>query len=199
MPLGSRIADVFRGDRLTREIDDEPREQHRRGGRAGSVPDEARRAFESLLQHRERSRDVRLIVWLDSLLADAIFGWRQFRKKVTSAAAILSLAPVIGACTAAFRLIDALLLRPMPLADASRLYVLSRQGLDWNGPPNLRWVGVSGISADARRSEGSSGVDRALLYGPCGFGLRRRPVMEKAHLQYVSGRCGFPVEMLRSE
>ena len=43
----------------------------------------------------------------ESLLADAVFGWRQIKKKkVTSAAAILSLALAIGACTAAFRLID---------------------------------------------------------------------------------------------
>ena len=52
------------------------------------------------MRHREESRDVRLIAWLDSLRADAIFGWRQLKKKkVTSAAAILSLALGIGACT----------------------------------------------------------------------------------------------------
>jgi hypothetical protein len=49
---------------------------------------------------------------IDSLRADASFGWRQLtKKKVTSGAAILSLALAIGACTSAFRLIDALLLR----------------------------------------------------------------------------------------
>jgi hypothetical protein len=37
--------------------------------------------------------DVRLIAWLDSLRADAVFGWRQLmKKKATSAAAVLSLA-----------------------------------------------------------------------------------------------------------
>ena len=61
--------------------------------------------------------------WLDSLRADAVFGWRQIlKKKTTSAAAILSLALAIGACTSAFRLIDALLLRPLPVAGSERLY-----------------------------------------------------------------------------
>ena len=41
------------------------------------------------------------------------------KKKVTSAAAILSLALAIGACTSAFRLIDALLLRPLPVRTRS--------------------------------------------------------------------------------
>ena len=57
-------------------------------------------------------------MWLDSLRADTIFGIRQLIKnKVSSGAAILSLALAIGACTSAFRLIDAVLLRPLPVAN----------------------------------------------------------------------------------
>jgi putative ABC transport system permease protein len=55
---------------------------------------------------------------------------------VTSAAAILSLALAIGTCMSAFRLIDALLLRPLPVAEPERLYVLSREGFGFNGKPN---------------------------------------------------------------
>jgi putative ABC transport system permease protein len=65
-------------------------------------------------------------VWLDSLRADAVFGWRQINKRrVTSAAAILSLGLAIGACTSAFRIIDALFLRPLPIANPGGLYGLS--------------------------------------------------------------------------
>ncbi|MGH9810993.1 MAG: multidrug ABC transporter substrate-binding protein, partial [Terriglobia bacterium] len=114
MSLWSRIANVFRTDRLTREIDEELTSHIEEALRQGRDPAEARRAFGSPLRQREESRDVRVIAWLDSLRADAIFGWRQLKKKkVTSAAAILSLALAIGACTSAFRLIDALLLRPL--------------------------------------------------------------------------------------
>ena len=74
--------------------------------------------------------------WLDSLRADAVFGWRQLRKnRVTSAAAILSLALAIGACTSAFRLIDALLLRPLPVAEPERLYAAVPAGIREASPP----------------------------------------------------------------
>jgi hypothetical protein len=35
---------------------------------------------------------------------------------------VLSLAAAVGACTSAFRLIDAMLLRPLPVSGAERLY-----------------------------------------------------------------------------
>ncbi len=100
MSLWSRIANVFRGDRLSREIDEELRSHIEEAIAQGRDPAEARRAFGSALRLREESRDVRVVAWLDSLRADAVFGWRQLKKrKVTSAAAILSLALAIGACT----------------------------------------------------------------------------------------------------
>ncbi len=129
MSLWSRIANVFRGNRLTREIDEEYRAHIAEATEMGREPAEARRAFGSALQLREASRDFRLLPWLDGLRADAVFGWRQIvKRKATSAAAILSLALAIGACTSAFRLIDALLLRPLPVASPASLYVLFRQG-----------------------------------------------------------------------
>src|ERR1700738_1702897 len=96
----SRIANVLRGDRLNREIDEELASHIEEAIAQGRDPAEARRAFGSALRQREESRDVRLIAWLDSLRADAIFGWRQLRKrKITSAGALLALALAIGACT----------------------------------------------------------------------------------------------------
>ena len=105
MSLWSRMANVFRGDGVSREIDEELESHIAEAIEQGREPAEARRAFGSVLHTREESRDVRLAVWLDSLRADAVFGWRQLmKKKATSAAAILSLALGIGACTSAFRL-----------------------------------------------------------------------------------------------
>src|SRR5437588_11057547 len=136
MSLWSRITNVIRGDRLSREIDEELQSHIEEAIQQGRDPDEARRAFGSPLRRREESRDVRLVVWLDSLRADAVFGWRQLKKnKVTSAAAILSLALAIGACTAAFRLIDAMLLRPLPVAYPEQLYSLARYGTGFEGKP----------------------------------------------------------------
>ena len=107
MSLWSRIANVFRRDSLNRDIEEELQSHLAEAIAEGRDPAEARRAFGPRLHHREKSRDIRLIPWLESLYADSVFGWRQIvKRKTTSAAAILSLALAIGACVAAFRLSD---------------------------------------------------------------------------------------------
>jgi hypothetical protein len=136
MSLWSRIASVFCSDRLNREIDEELKSHIQEAIERSSDPAEVRRAFGSTLRHREESREVRLLTWLDSLRADAVFGLRQLKKnKITSGAAILSLALAIGACTSAFRLIDALLLRPLPVVEPEGLYILSLHGAGFDGKP----------------------------------------------------------------
>src|ERR1700730_1153727 len=136
MSLWSRFANVFRGDHLRREIDEELQSHVQEAIEQGRDPAEVRKAFGSALRRRDESRDVRAIAWLDALRADAVFGWRQLMKrKVTSGAAILSLALAIGASTSAFRLIDALLLRPLPIADPERLYAVAFEGTGANGKP----------------------------------------------------------------
>src|SRR5712672_1475480 len=97
MSLWSRLANVFRGDRLSGEIDEEFRSHIQEGIEQGRDPAEVRKAFGSALRQRDESQDARAIAWLDALRADAVFGWRQLmKKKVTSAAAILSLALAIN-------------------------------------------------------------------------------------------------------
>lgn len=127
MSLWSRIANVFRRDSLDRGIEEELQSHLEEAIAEGRDPAEARRAFGGLLNHRESSRDIRLVPWLESLYADSVLGWRQIvKRKTTSAAAILSLALAIGACLAAFRLMDAMLWRPLPISAPERLYVFSR-------------------------------------------------------------------------
>src|SRR6185369_7914281 len=117
---------------------------------------------------------------MHSLASDVVFAWRRLRKsRVTSAAAVLSLALAIGACTSAFRLIDALLLRPLPIQDPARLFVLSRDGVDsWEYPlfRNLRTALED--HADLFAVSYAERVD--LTYGTY-------QEMEKAVVQYVSG------------
>ncbi|HLY18413.1 MAG TPA: ADOP family duplicated permease [Bryobacteraceae bacterium] len=134
MSLWTRLATALRPARATLELDEEFQSHIAEAIARGRDPAEARRAFGSALRRREESRDIRLAAWLDSLGADAVFGWRRLRKqKATSAAAILSLALAIGACTSAFRLIDALLLRPLPVAGADRLHVVAFEGAGADG------------------------------------------------------------------
>src|ERR1700722_390878 len=136
MSLWSRVANVFRGDRLNREIAEELESHIAEAIEQGRDPEEVRRALGRTARHQQQSRDVRVVAWLDSLRADVIFGWRQLKhNKVTSGAAILSLALAMGACISAFRLIDALLLRPLPVTEPERLHVVSFNGFGLGGKP----------------------------------------------------------------
>jgi predicted permease len=126
---------------------------------------------------------------LDSLRTDAAFGWRQlWKKKATSAAAILSLAVAIGACTSAFRLVDALLLRPLPVAEPERLYSVAFEGMGRNGklrtwdscsyPMFREWRGLVKGQAELIAISYTERADVT-------FGSDRE--MEKAYRQFVSG------------
>lgn len=188
MPFWSRIVNIARGDRMNRDIDEELHSHLEEAVGHGRDLAEARRAFGSALRYREQSRDLRLIPWLDSIRADAIFGWRQLMKrKVTSAAAILSLALAIGASTAAFRLIDALLLRPLPVAHPERLYAVAREAFfdgktqsfdGWAYPSFQLMRAAVKNQAELLAVSYTERVD--LTY-------KSDQEMEKAEVQYVSG------------
>jgi putative ABC transport system permease protein len=183
MSFISRLANVLRRDRLTREIDEELAGHIEEAVEQGRDPAEARRAFGSQLRQREASHDAKVVAWLDSLCADAVFGWRQIKKrKVTSAAAILSLALAIGACTAAFRLVDALLLRPLPVAAPDRLYALSRLGIGDGWEHTLFRQMRAAVKDQAELIAVSIDISR-----PMDLSYGSGQEMEKANLQFVSG------------
>jgi predicted permease len=130
-----------------------------------------------------------MLSWLDSVRADAVFGWRQLmKKKATTAAAVLSLALAIGACVSAFRLIDALLLRPLPVADAARLYSVAFSGAGADGKSMVydscsypMFVRMREAVKEQAELIAVSYADRAdLTYGS-------DEETEKAYRQYVSG------------
>src|ERR1051325_11331636 len=99
MSIWSRVANVFRGDHTSREIDEEFAAHVQEATEAGRDPEEVRKAFGSVLRQREASLDIRLLGWLDSLRADVVFGWRLLtNSKATSAVAILLLGLAIGSC-----------------------------------------------------------------------------------------------------
>ena len=189
MSLWSRIANVVRWRSLSREIDEEVQSHIEEAVEHGRDPAEARTAFGSALRYSEESRDIRLIPWLESLRADAVFGWRQLiKRKVTSAAAILSLALAIGACTGAFRLIDALLLRPLPVAAPERLYALSRQGIGPDGKLATGDVFAYPAFRQMRAAVKDQAELLAISYAQrMDLTYKSDQEMEKAQVQYVSG------------
>ena len=192
-----RLRNLFLKERLDRDLQDELTshlEMHIADNlRAGMSPEEARR--EALLrlggleQTKESVRDRQLLPWLDSLRHDAIFGYRQLVKnKVTSLAAILSLALAIGACTSAFRLIDAILLRPLPVSYPERLYSLGRSVNDFDDKP-MDFDGWAYPDFQLMRDAAKGQADLlAISYADrVDLTYKSDLEMEKANLQYVSG------------
>ncbi len=161
--------------------------------RKGATPDEARRLARIKLggveQVRIMHREERGLPFVESLAADVRFGWRQLMKrKVTTAAAVLSLALGIGSCVAAFRLIDALLLRPLPITHAERLYKLART---FTGPHDLPmrsdgWAYPSFVlMRDAVKGEAQLIVAGFTQHVDLTYASDEE--MEKGYVQYVSG------------
>jgi putative ABC transport system permease protein len=189
MSLFSRIANVFRGDRLANDINDEFESHIASAIAEGRDPAEARRAFGPMLRHREQTRDTRIIHWLDGLRADVVFGWRQLRRnRVTFLAAILSLALAMGACVAAFRLIDALLLTPLPITNPSNLYAVEYVGFTFQGVPN-QWDTTSWPILQVMRDAVKSNAELIAIEPASRSDLTFSTDndIEKARVEHISG------------
>ena len=195
----SRLVSVFRSDRVNRDLDEEMRfhldarteEYTKEGLSIQEARTQARRQFGSPALLRDTSRDIKLLPRLESILRDVSFATRLWRRnKLVTAAALVSLSLAIGACTAAFSLIDALILRMLPVEDPQSLVYVAlraptedRDGLAFNYPLFREMRAASG--RQVRLFALSDHAKRDAVFDDRGHA-------EKVYAQWVSGEA-FPI------
>jgi len=134
----NRIAAIARHRTLERDLDEELQLhielKTQENIAAGMPPEEARyaalRAFGGVAQKKEECRDADRLRWLEDIIQDLRYGLRQLRRNPGfTAVAVLTLALGIGANTAIFSLIDAILLKSLPVQKPEQLFIFR-----WESP-----------------------------------------------------------------
>ena len=130
--LLARFRSLFRNSRdeleLVREVDAHLALLADNFERRGMSPNEARlaakRAYGGVEQAKQAHRDERSLLWIEHALQDLHYALRLLRRSPGFAAVvIITLALGIGANTAIFTEIDAVLLRSLPAADPQHLVI----------------------------------------------------------------------------
>jgi putative ABC transport system permease protein len=190
-----RLRSLFRRAQVEQELDEELRyhierqiEEHIA---KGMTLDEARyaalRAMGGVERRKEECRDMRRVRFVEDLIQDLRYGLRTLRKSPGfTAVAALSLALGIGANTAIFSLVDAVLLKMLPVKSPEQLVAI--ESLDQRGERN-KIFSYPIFERIRDRSQVFTGVlaaeddtNRVETVGPEPGGR-----MEQAEVQLVSG------------
>ena len=138
---GVRLLALFRRRKLDRELDDEILAHLELAERdaiaAGVIPEEARQAarrnFGGIEQMKEDHRDHRSVRLIENLARDFRYGMGSLARDPGFAAVTIGLLALgIGANSAMFSIVDAVLLKPLPFPEPERMVRV------WEAPPGAR-------------------------------------------------------------
>ena len=200
MSLFSRLKNALHSKQLDNELLDEMKDHlerraaalHEKGLPPADAKREAERRFGNITQIREQSRDYRLSATLESTVQDIRYAVRGMRRSPAFAlTAILSLALAIGANTAIYSIVDAALLRPLPVPEPDRLFTLANPDILSSGeqPAGGRVTFSYPLYQQFRSAAGDS-ARLALFSSGNPYEVRipdKDGAVEKAICQYISG------------
>ena len=145
-PIASRLVALFRKGQLEPQLEEELRvhlemsieENLRRGMPYDEARYAARRSFGGVERTKEEYREQRGVLMLEKLAQDVRYGVRQLRRSPGfTLVAVLTLALGVGANTAIFSAVYAVLLKPLPFPNAGQLVRLfeanGRAGIGGSG------------------------------------------------------------------
>ncbi len=144
--VAAMVRNLFHRERVDGDLDAELRayvealaaDKMRRGLSHAEAVRAARLELGNMDGVKEEVRDVRMGASIELLRRDIAFGARALRKTPAfTVAAALALALGIGATTAILSVVNAVLLRPLPYADADRLTVILHGGRNPVAPANF--------------------------------------------------------------
>jgi predicted permease len=197
--IESRAQDLLRSGLSTEEA-------HRR----------ARVEFGSMVSYQEQVLETRRVTWLEDFFQDWRYGWRGLRRNPGFAAvAICTLALGIGANTAIFSVVYAVLLKPLPYANSEKLFnvfeVKPQEGITGTGWSYLNFAelrernGVFSEMAGVQRHQlnmtvrGEPSVVQASIVTPELFSLFGRGPLAGRIFFSQDGKAGSPPVVILSE
>ena len=218
MSFWRRLVRTFNPERHDREVEEELQYHLAMKEQDGYDSRRARLRFGNPSRLKEETRAQGILTWLESLVRDTRYGLRQLRKSPTlTLVVILSLALGIGANSAIFSLVDAALLKPLPVRDSQQLRIIEWTNRGWpealcnmltgdtSGNPTSQMRGSS-IAPRVYRELAEEQKGFASLIGfsdidAVGVATGNRPA-EQFKLQYVSANffegLGVPLRLGRT-